>query len=94
MTSSSLAAYANKFRAAVEARDFPLAQAALRDYSACFRSRSRTREEVAEARNLMMWGIEATKAHKAQMAEELMLLKRVCDAYRPAPRAHHWRVEG
>jgi hypothetical protein len=94
MTSTSLTHHANKFRLAVESRDFSLAQTALREYVACFRSCSRTAHEVADARKLLQWGIQATKAHKAQMAEELMLLKRVFDAYRPARLAHTWRLEG
>jgi hypothetical protein len=94
MTPTSLAQYANQFRSAVEARHFSLAQTALRDYVACFRSCTRTLREVEDARKLFEWSIQATKAHKAQMAEELMLLRRVFDAYRPARRPHTWRLEG
>ncbi len=94
MTSTSLTHHANKFRLAVESRDFSLAQTALREYVACFRSCSRTLREVEEARSLLQWGIQATKVNRAQIAEEMMLLKRVFDAYKPARRFHTWRVDG
>jgi hypothetical protein len=94
MTPTSLTQHANQFRSAVDTADFSLAQTALRDYVACFRSCARTLPEVEDARKLLQWSIQATKAHKARMAEDLMLLKRVCDAYRPKRSAHTWRVEG
>ena len=55
---------------------------------------SRTLREVEEARSLLQWGIQATKVNKAQIAEEMMLLKRVFDAYKPARRFYTWRVDG
>jgi hypothetical protein len=94
MTSPGLAQHANQFRSAVEAGEFSLAQTALREYVACFRSCPRTLLEVESARNLLQWGIRITKSHKAQIAEELMLLKRVFDAYKPAGRVHTWRIDG
>jgi hypothetical protein len=94
MTSSSLDHQASSFRAAVEAQDFSLAQTALAEYVKRFRSTNRTLQEVEEARTLLEWGVQAAKAQKAQMAEELMLLKRVCDAYGSSRPFHTWRLEG
>lgn len=85
---------AEQFRSAVEARDFTLAQTALQEYVDHFRSRSRTLPEIEEAKRLFEWGITATKTEKAQMVEDLMLLKRVFDAYGPPRRFHTWRLEG
>jgi hypothetical protein len=94
MTSIGFAGYATEFRSAVEAREFSLAQAALQEYIAYFRSRPRTLEEVNDARNLLQWGLQHTHAHKTQIAEELMLLKTVFEAYKPTRRSHTWRIEG
>ena len=94
MTSASLDQQANAFRAAVEAQDLTLAQAALLEYVKCFRSFNRTLQEIEEARTLLLWGIQAAKTQKANMAEELMLLKRVCDAYGSLRPFHTWRIEG
>ncbi|HEY3835910.1 MAG TPA: hypothetical protein VGL72_05045 [Bryobacteraceae bacterium] len=94
MTPTSLARHAARFRSAVEARDFRAAQAALDDYVAHFRSRGRSLKEVDDARNLLAWGLQQTHAHKAQIAEELMLLKTLVDAYARPVSPHTWRVEG
>lgn len=94
MTGSDLASPAEAFRTAVEAHDLSLAQNALQEYIKCFRSYSRTLAEIEDAKSLLQWGVEATKAHKAQIAEELMLLGRVCDAYGSPKPCHTWRLEG
>lgn len=94
MTTTGLGDHANKFRSAVESHDWSLAQTALQEYVQCFRSCSRTLPEVEEARNLLQWAVLATRARKARMAEELMLLKKIVDAYRPPMRFHTWRIEG
>jgi hypothetical protein len=94
MTSTDLAPHAESFRSAVKAHEFALAQTALQKYVSCFQSCCRTLQEIEEARNLLQWGVEATKAQKAQLAEELVLLRRVFDAYRPPKRFHTWHVEG
>ena len=94
MTGASLDQQANAFRAAVEAQDLALAQAALAEYVKCFRSSNRTVQEVEEARTLLQWGVQAAKTQKAHMAVELMLLKRVCDAYGSLRPFHTWRIEG
>ena len=93
MTTHGLAHHAEMFRAAINAHDFPLAQAALQQYVTCFRSRSRSIEEIEDARDLLQWGIAASKAQKAQLAEELMLLKRFFDAYQAPRRGHTWRID-
>jgi hypothetical protein len=93
MTSNGLAYHAEKFRRAVEANDFSLAQTTLQKYVVCFRSRTRTLAEIESARDLLRWGIGATKANRTQIASELMLLKRVFDAYGPPKRNHTWRLE-
>jgi len=94
MTPTGLTQHAEAFRTAVEARDFFRAQTVLREYVDRFRSRSRDLAETEDAKRLLQWGIEATKAHKAQVVEELMLLKRFFDAYGPPKRNHTWRIEG
>jgi hypothetical protein len=94
MTSAGLGRYAAEFRSAVEARAFSSAQAALEKYIACFRCRPRTLTEVDDARGLLQWGLQQTHVHKTQIAEELMLLKTVFEAYKPPRRVNTWRVEG
>jgi hypothetical protein len=94
MTPAGLTQHAETFRAAVEMQDFSRAQASLREYVIGFRSRPRTSAETEDARRLLQWGIDATNALKAQMVEELMLLKRFFDAYGPPKRTHTWRIEG
>jgi len=93
MTTNGLAHHAEMSRAAIDAHDFPLAQIALQKYVICFRSRCRSIEEIDDARNLLQWGIAASKAQKAQLAEELMLVKRFFDAYRAPRRDHTWRID-
>jgi hypothetical protein len=93
MTSTSLSCHAEKFRSAVDAHDYPLSQRALQEYVICFRSCSRTLPEVEDARNLLQWGVQATIARKAGLAEELMLLKSVFDAYGRPRRFHTWHLE-
>ena len=93
MTTNGLAHHAEMFRAAIDAHDFHLAQAVLQKYVTCFRSRSRSIEEIEDARDLLQWGIAASKAQKAQLAEELMLLKRFFDAYQAPRRGHTWRID-
>jgi len=85
---------ANAVRAAVESHDPRLAQAALRAYCACFQARPRELTEVAEARQLLEWSLQQMSTQKAQIAEELMSLKRFCDAYSVPKRVHTWRLEG
>jgi hypothetical protein len=82
------------FRSALEAHDFPRAETALRDYVTWFRSASRSREEIESARNLFKWGIDVTSTHRVRIAEELMRLKSVFDAYVPRKRTQTWRVVG
>jgi hypothetical protein len=94
MTSHDLAHLTEQIRSAVAAHDFARAQTALREYVACFQSCSRTPAEIEDALNLLQWGVQSFKAQKAQMAEELMLLRRVFDAYGPPKRFHTWRIEG
>jgi hypothetical protein len=94
MTPTGLGYYAEMFRLAVEAQNYSLAQTALQKYVTCFRSRSRTLVEIEDARSLLQWGVQVAKAQKAQMAEDLMRLKRVFDAYGPLKRKHTWRLEG
>jgi len=94
MTGSDLASHAEAFRAAVTAHNPSLAQTALQQYIMCFRSYSRTLAEIEDAKNLLQWGIEATKTHKVQLAEDLMLLKCAFDAYKSPRRCHTWRLEG
>ncbi len=82
------------FRAAVEAHDLSRAESALRQYVEWFRSRPRTLQEVGDARNLFAWGVQVTTAHKARVAEELILLTKVLNAYAPRKRSHTWRLQG
>lgn len=94
MTPTGLALYAEVFRSAIEAHDFSQAQTSLQAYCTCLRSCSRTLPEIEEARALLQWGVRAAKAHKAHIAEELMSLKTICDAYGSPKRFHTWRMEG
>ena len=94
MIPSGLTRHAEQFRSAIEGHDFALAQTALQDYINCFRSCPRTLPEIEDARNLLQWGIRLTTSQKAQIAEELMLLKRVFDAYRTPRRSSTWRLDG
>ena len=94
MTSTSLAHHAEIFRQAIEAHDFPSAQSALEAYIACFQSRSRRLAEIEAARHLLAWGVQAAQTQKAQMAEDLMLLRNVVDAYGSPRRCHTWRLDG
>ncbi len=82
------------FRSALEAHDFPRAEAALQEYVTWFKSGSRSLQEIESARNLFKWGIEVTSARKVRIAEELMRLKRVFDAYLPNRHSQTWRVIG
>ena len=82
------------FRSAVEAHDFPRAEAALREYVTWFKSASRSREEIESARDLFEWGVGVTCARRVQIAEELMRLRTVLDAYQPPTRVETWRVIG
>ena len=82
------------FRSAVEAHDFPRAEAALQDYVTWFRSARRNRQEIESARDLFQWGVSVTSAHRARLAGELMRLKRVFDAYLPRKRTQTWRIVG
>jgi hypothetical protein len=82
------------FRTALEAHDFPVAETALRDYVAWFRSETRNLQEIESARTMLAWGIDVTSAHKVQIAEELIRLKRVFDAYVPQPFTQTWRIVG
>jgi len=94
MTSPSLTHCAETFRQTVEASNFPLAEAALQSYIVCFRSQSRTLQEVECARNLLQWSILATQLHKAQLSDALMQLRRVFQAYGKVNRSFTWGVEG
>jgi hypothetical protein len=82
------------FRSALEAHDLARAEAALQDYVTWFKSESRSRQEIESARNLFKWGIHVTSTRKARIAEELMSLKRVFDAYLPRKHTQTWRVIG
>jgi hypothetical protein len=82
------------FRTAVEARDFVRAQQHLQEYFTWFRSGPRTAHEMEQARDLLEYGLQITRARKAGISEELMLLRSVFDAYRPPRRFHTWRLEG
>ena len=82
------------FRAAVEARDFARAELALRQHVAWFKSASRDCQEVESARELVKWGISVTSAHRIEIAEELMRLKTVVDAYLPRKPGETWRMVG
>lgn len=86
--------YAKKFRTAIAAQDFTLAQRALEEFAVCFRSGSRTPTEIQDAQQMLEWGIQITKGQQAQWVEELMLLKRVFDAYGSPHCCHTWRVDG
>jgi hypothetical protein len=94
MTPTGLAHHAGLFQAAIQAHDFQQAQTALYAYVECFQSRARQLPEVEAARDLLQWGVQTAKAHKAQMAEEFMLLKRVVDAYGSPRRSNTWRLDG
>ena len=94
MNPSQLNDYGDSFRSAIEACDFTNAGQVLQEYVAWFRSERRTVEEIEHARDLFAWGIQATRLKEARMSEQLMLLKRVCDAYGPPRRFHTWRLEG
>lgn len=82
------------FRSALAAHDFTRAEEALRDYVTWFGSAPRNLEEIESARNLLRWGIEVTRARKVGIAEELMRLKSVFDAYLPNRRSQTWHVIG
>jgi hypothetical protein len=94
MTSRGLAQHEQAFRSAVEAQNFSLAQTTLHRYVACFQARSRTVAEVEAARTLLQWAVSAAQMHKAQLAEDLMLLQRVSEAYSLPRRSNTWGVEG
>jgi hypothetical protein len=82
------------FRSALAAHDFSRAEAALREYVAWFRSSPRTVQEIESAKDLFKWGIEVTSARKMGIAEELMRLKNIFDAYVPNRRSQTWHVIG
>lgn len=94
MMSSRRPQYEEAFRSAVEAHDFSRAEAALRAYITWFRSGSRSRQEIKSAMDLFAWGISVTTARRLQMAEELMRLRTVLDAYLPRRPFETWRVIG
>jgi hypothetical protein len=94
MMPSSLLDHTQRFRTAVEARDLSLAQQALEDFLSGFRSSSRTPSEVEDARNLFEWAIQEVTIQKTQIADQLMLLKRIIEVYRPPNSFHTWRVDG
>jgi hypothetical protein len=94
MKSSGLLQHEEKFRSAVRDNDLARLQAALQGYIACFRARARTVREIEDARRLFEWGIAAASSQRTQMAEELMLLRRMLEAYGTPNRFHTWRLEG
>ena len=94
MSSNRLPVHAEAFRSAVEQHDFVLAGQALQEYIACFRSGTRTAQEIEDAKHLFEWGVQITRTHEARLPEELMLLKRVFNAYGAPRRVHTWRLEG
>jgi hypothetical protein len=94
MTSRCLAHHEQAFRSAVEAQNFSLAQTALQRYVACFQARNRTLAEVEDARTLLQWAVNSAQTYKAQLAEDLMRLQRVSDAYALPRRPPTWRIEG
>jgi len=94
MTQPDLNPYAKVFRAAVEANDYSLAEAAMHNYITWFRSAPRTLAEVAHAKNLFTWGAEAAMARKARLAGELARVTRFFGGYRPSATSHTWYVEG
>ena len=94
MTPALLAIYAEGLQSAIQAHDFSGAQSALHAYCTCFRSRGRNLKEVEEARNLLRSSVQLAQAQKAHLAEELMRLKRICEAYGSPTLSHTWRLEG
>lgn len=84
----------NTFRTALEAQDFPRAEAALKDYITWLRSEPRTAEEIKSAMNLFEWGIGAASERKVQIAEELMRLKSFFEAYLPGRCTETWHIVG
>lgn len=94
MTPTDLQVSAEAFRSAIEERDFPRADGALRKYAAWFRSHPATVEEIESARQLLQWGVSVTRSHQGRIAEELKLLEEVFKAYRPGRRLNTWRLEG
>ncbi len=93
MTLSALTLEAEAFRSAVEAGDFPSAEAALQDYVTRFQSERRTLQEVECARDLFEWGVQVTQANQANMAGELMLVTKVSTGYVPPRRRRTWSLD-
>lgn len=83
------------FRSALGAHDFTLADAALREYMAWFRSEPRNLEDIRSAIQIFEWGIRVTASRRVKVAEELMRLKALFDAYLPGRSdTETWRVLG
>lgn len=86
--------HADALRRAIEADDFSFAQAAIGNYFTWFHSAQRSLAEVAEAKQLYTWGMEAAGARKARLADSLARAINVFSRYRPAPVRHTWHVTG
>jgi hypothetical protein len=82
------------FRSAVANFDFAGAEVALQEYVIWFKSAPRNRQEIESARDLFKWGISLTTARRVQIAEELMRMKTVLDAYLPRKPFETWRMVG
>jgi len=94
MTSLGPGGREDQLRAAVEQEDFGSAQRALEDYLAWFRSAPRDLPEVSEARNLMVWAVEAATSRKARIAQELGRLTTFFKGYGRPRISHTWHVDG
>jgi hypothetical protein len=69
----------DRIRTAIEAGDYVAALAALSEYWAAFQSQRRTPEEIAEARDLLIWSKQAIQNGRERMAGELAFLASAVD---------------
>jgi hypothetical protein len=69
----------DRIRTAIEAGDYVAALAALSEYWAAFHSQRRTPEEIAEARDLLIWSKQAIQNGRERMAGELAFLAAAVD---------------
>lgn len=81
------------FRLALGDDDLSSAEAAMREYVACFRSKPRTLVEVAQAQDTIEAGLQIVVARKAALAAELARITTVSSVY-SAPRiSNTWRLD-